>query len=596
MAPVTPSSVSKKTPAKTSGGVLKSGKKSEAKRARLVLSIQKKVELVQRLEKGESRATLMEEFGVSSSTIYDLKKQKSKLLGFVGSTEGPTKTNETRKTLKGSALPELDQAVYMWFRAQRSEGKPVSGPLIIEKAKKLRDDLGISKDCTFSVGWLRRFKQRHGIRKLNIHGEKLSADHEAAEAYKDTFLRVIREHEVSIDQVYNADETAIYWRCLPTSTLGDFTEESAPGYKIDKDRVTAMPCANVSGTHKLPMLVVGKFAKPRCFKNIIHFPVIYMASGNAWMTQDLFKEWFFKHFVPSVKEFQRSSGQPEDSKAILILDNCRAHPPATELVSGHILAVYLPPNVTSLIQPMDQGIIQNFKHFYRSALLRKMVTDDAGIEAFQKAYTLRDAIFNIALSWKEVTSKTIRNCWKKLWPLAPGDEIPDFDGFEDDPDDIILQQVETLRKIAAKAPQGHPVHDVDDSGLEEWLQLDAEEPVVEELTDEAIVEALRTPTRVLECEPEEEQEDHGCKVTWSRAKEAFEDLSRFFESNELYTHMDVINLHLMYVDFIKKRASITRQADIRTMLAQAAAKVRPTPSTPERSPPRSIFLFRHFNS
>ena len=104
MAPVTPSSVSKKTPAKTSGSVQKSGKKSEVKRARFVLSIQRKVELVQRLERGESRASLMEEFGVSSSTIYDLKKQKAKLLGFVGSTEGPTKTNEARKTLKAKFI------------------------------------------------------------------------------------------------------------------------------------------------------------------------------------------------------------------------------------------------------------------------------------------------------------------------------------------------------------------------------------------------------------------------------------------------------------------------------------------------------------
>ena len=49
--------------------------------------------------------------------------------------------------------------------------------------------------------------------------------------------------------------------------------------------------------------------------------------------------------------------------------------------------------------------------------------------------------------------------------------------------------------------------------------------------------------------------------------------------------MDVINLHLMYVDFIKKRASITRQADIRTMLAQAAAKAHPTLTPSPSKPP-----------
>ena len=46
-------------------------------------------------------------------------------------------------------------------------------------------------------------------------------------------------------------------------------------------------------------------------------------------------------------------------KAVLVLDNCPAHPEAEELISddGNIFAHFLPPNVTSLIQPMDQGVL-----------------------------------------------------------------------------------------------------------------------------------------------------------------------------------------------------------------------------------------------
>jgi len=50
--------------------------KTPEKRKRFVLTLPKKIELVQRMEKGESRSKLMAEFGVSSSTLYDLKKQK----------------------------------------------------------------------------------------------------------------------------------------------------------------------------------------------------------------------------------------------------------------------------------------------------------------------------------------------------------------------------------------------------------------------------------------------------------------------------------------------------------------------------------------
>ena len=130
-----------------------------------------------------------------------------------------------------------------------------------------------------------------------------------------------------------------------------------------------MPCSNAAGTHKCKLFVVGQYKKPRTFKNMVHFPVHYDASESAWMMQALFSCWFHHCFVPEVKQHLRDQGMPEDSKVILILDNSRAHPPAHELVSGNIFAVFLPPHVTSLIQPMDQGIVANIKHIYESAFL-----------------------------------------------------------------------------------------------------------------------------------------------------------------------------------------------------------------------------------
>ena len=49
-------------------------------------------------------------------------------------------------------------------------------------------------------------------------------------------------------------------------------------------------------------------------------------------------------------------------KALLLLDNCAAHP-EDELGSddGLIVAKFLPPNVTSSIQPMDQGVFEAMK-------------------------------------------------------------------------------------------------------------------------------------------------------------------------------------------------------------------------------------------
>ncbi|CAK1601055.1 unnamed protein product [Parnassius mnemosyne] len=48
------------------------------------------------------------------------------------------------------------------------------------------------------------------------------------------------------------------------------------------------------------------------------------------MTAAISKDWFFHHFVPEVKESFKNLGLPEDTKAILLLDNCKAHPSVDE--------------------------------------------------------------------------------------------------------------------------------------------------------------------------------------------------------------------------------------------------------------------------
>ena len=49
-------------------------------------------------------------------------------------------------------------------------------------------------------------------------------------------------------------------------------------------------------------------------------------------------------------------------KIALVLDNATCHP---KITLSNIELVFLPPNTTSHIQPMDQGIIANFKRHYR---------------------------------------------------------------------------------------------------------------------------------------------------------------------------------------------------------------------------------------
>ena len=72
------------------------------------------------------------------------------------------------------------------------------------------------------------------------------------------------------------------------------------------------------------------------------------------MDSTFFEEWVRKLDV----KFQK-----ENQKIALIIDNCPAHPSIADL--SNVKLIFLPPNRTSVSEPMDQGVIKCLKAFYR---------------------------------------------------------------------------------------------------------------------------------------------------------------------------------------------------------------------------------------
>ena len=95
------------------------------------------------------------------------------------------------------------------------------------------------------------------------------------------------------EQIYNADETGIYYKMLPDKTLAVKSDEhKKEGFKSIKDRLTLLFTVNKTGNHKLKPLCIGKSRAPRCFHhvNMKALPFIHANSKNAWMTSDIFED------------------------------------------------------------------------------------------------------------------------------------------------------------------------------------------------------------------------------------------------------------------------------------------------------------------
>jgi hypothetical protein len=61
----------------------------------------------------------------------------------------------------------------------------------------------------------------------------------------------------------------------------------------------------------------------------------------------------------------------EDRNVLLMLDNAPCHPKKCQLTN--VKVVFLPPDTSSKLQQLDQGIIQLFKLFYRLRILSALV-------------------------------------------------------------------------------------------------------------------------------------------------------------------------------------------------------------------------------
>ena len=105
---------------------------------------------------------------------------------------------------------------------------------------------------------MKRFKDRHGVGALSVQGESLSAAADTVEPFKEKLSKIMEGKSFTLNQVFNCDETGLYWKLMPNKTLVSSREKEAKGFKKPKDRVTLMACANATGSIKFPLVFIHK--------------------------------------------------------------------------------------------------------------------------------------------------------------------------------------------------------------------------------------------------------------------------------------------------------------------------------------------------
>ncbi|XP_012248164.1 jerky protein homolog-like, partial [Bombus impatiens] len=262
---------------------------------------------------------------------------------------------------------------------------------------------------------------------------------------KPQIKNLLQSGEYTLDNVYNVDCLGILWTELPQNTALYNASQKMPNPHGEK--VTILLGANATGSHQLPVLVVGTKKYPPCLKSFRILTSIYRGSDLAIIDSNLFDEWFDICFLKSVRERQQEKGRR--MKTLLLLDNVFPHH-ETGIVSTKdelVKIMYLSCDAAPLIQPMDHGIIECFKRKCQIQLLKTLVpcTEPSTKEAVVNDHydlNMWDCCRMASHAWTNVSTSILKNAWDNLLKDEGGQSLEELEIRQD-----IDKALEELSKI-----------------------------------------------------------------------------------------------------------------------------------------------------
>lgn len=491
--------------------------KEKNKRAKI--TIEMKLKIIEKYKQGLGVSGLGREYNLSKSTISTILKNKDKL-GLVNAAKGVSRISSQRPQI----MDDLERLLLIWINEKQMQGDSISQNIICEKAKTIFTNLieklpGTStvseKEFKASKGWFENFKKRTGIHNVMRHGEASSSDAKAAESFVGEFKKLVDTAGFLPQQIFNCDETGLFWKKMPNRTYITAEEEAMPGHKPMKDRLTLLLCSNASGDLKIKPLLVYHSENPRAFKkhNVdkSKLNVMWKSNSKAWVTRDLFTDWINNVFGPSVQKYLIEKDLP--LRALLIMDNAPSHPPSLQddLIEElkFIKIHFLPPNTTPLLQPMDQQVISNFKKLYTKELFQHCfeVTEKTNLtlkEFWKDHFHIVGCLKIIETAWNGVTKRTLESSWKKLWPEHFAEStFEELDAVSTDP---ITNEIISLAEQIGLEVDSNDIAELvaehnEDLTTEDLVKLQcASEQEVEQstLSDEEITEEPQSSSAIRE--------------------------------------------------------------------------------------------------
>lgn len=476
-------------------------------RKRITLNV--KLDVLQRHESGIRPVDIGRAMGLPPTTVRSIIKESDKIKKF---SKQDTPLNTVRLSARNGIMIEMERLLLSWIYYETEHGMRPTLVSIQEKARSIYEELKIHYSDISNIepfrasrGWFERFKRRANLQNIvtvtststdemeastsvdgieatstdskeiiSFHYNEIENLHMESNSNDITLKEIIEEGDYGPQQVFNVDETGLFWKRMPSTTYISREEFSSTSYNVSRDRLSLLLGSNATGDFKLKPLLVYHTETPRALKGYCKnkLSVIWRTNKEAWVTQSVFEDWFVSYFCPAVKYYCFEHNLP--NKALLIIDNASGHPTALDDLSDNVKVIFLPANSNFLLQPMNQGIITTFKAYYhRKIFTQALKVVEPGcnttIDEFWQNYDILKAIDNIFAAWNEITISCINRSWERLWP----DCVQEFSGL-DEPAEALYQNIVDIGKQIG-------LNDIQSQDIEDLIASHEEKLTTEEL-------------------------------------------------------------------------------------------------------------------
>jgi hypothetical protein len=235
---------------------------------------------------------------------------------------------------------------------------------------------------------------------------------------------------------------------------------------------------------------------------------------------------------------------------------------------SHIKAIFLPPNVTSKVQPLNQGDIVSFKAHYCRQLVQWLLEEANKGENEGKTLKSLAPSFYQKMPWTQmVTAETIQNCSGKSGLLksrnnepagaSSGSEVGEAQVHMVDPDEsqdsVISDSAQYLSRLKAVTNHNGMLATNDElMDAHDFVILHGEEKSFEGLSDQEIIDMVASAIAESPLQDSDEEENDGvlpCSVRTAHA------LTRACALEELALHHPELGADKLHAITLLRRKS-----------------------------------------